>query len=457
MASTPALIGVTRKQPPTAPGLPLLDNAKDLLVNPLAFFLESYLALGPAFRAGGPGRRYTVLAGPRANDFLLHGAERYLDHKPLYRQLASQLKSEHYPIATDGARHRHLRQTLKTAFNAESLAHYTPSMLTIADQLVRSWQPGQRLRVLDTMHALVGEQLGLAMANTPLGSMLPDAVTFARFSVGAGLGAYPTFMANFPNYQQAKRRMLAFMAEVVAAHRANPPVTHRQADFVDLLLNATDEEGRPLGDEDIIANAQMIYSNSLLYGAPACAFLLYGLLKYPEARARVQAEVDATFAQGQPDYQTLSRLPALRGSLLESMRMFPIALATPRMVTDPFEFEGYTIEAGEAVLFAVTVCHFLPELWREPQAFDIDRFAEPRNEPGQPGMFVRFGLGAHACIGASLVELLMATTVATILRQVDLRLTPANYTLRRVVNPFPEPEGKFAVRVTRRRVGGNRQ
>ena len=442
---------VSRAVVPMAPGLPLIANAVDLLVNPLAFFVRSYHELGPVFRTAGPGRGYTVLAGPEANRFLPHEGERYLDNKPIYARLAGQLASANYPIATDGARHTHLRRTIKAGFTHEALASYAPRMLATADHIAREWRPGQRLRVLETMHRLVGEQLGLAMANRPLGELLGDAVTFARYSVGAGLGAYPAVMARFPHYLLAKRRMLAFMREVVAAHRAELPGAGRDADFVDLLLAATDAEGRPFADEDVIANAQMVYSNSLLYGAPACAFLLYGLLRHPEALARVRPEVDALFASSTADARALFHAKLLRAAALESMRLYPIALATPRVVAEPFEFAGYELAAGTVTLWAVSVCHFLPEVFAEPYAFDLDRYSEPRNEHRQAGMLVRFGLGSHSCVGAGLVDALMMTTVAATLRHVELALDPPDYELRRVVNPFPEPEARFAVRVVARR------
>ena len=53
-------------------------------------------------------------------------------------------------------------------------------------------------------------------------------------------------------------------------------------------------------------------------------------------------------------------------------------------------------------------------------------------------------------MGAGLVDALMMTTVAAMPREVELALDPLDYQLRRVVNPFPEPESGFAVRVTAR-------
>src|SRR5262249_52894375 len=251
MLQSPA-IGVSvlsgsKKQPlPAARGIPLLHNAVDLLLRPLEFFVQSYHEVGPVFRASGPGRQYVVLAGPTANAFLLHGGERFLDNRPIYRHLAGELKSANYPIATDGERHSHLRRTIKQAFTHETFARYVPDMCATAEGLLSDWQPGAHLGVLPTMHRLVGEQLGRALLSQPLGEMLPDAVTFARYSVGAGLGAYPTFMARFPNYRAAKRRVMRFMHRILEEHRARPALEARAPDFVDLLLERTEHTGSSL-------------------------------------------------------------------------------------------------------------------------------------------------------------------------------------------------------------------
>src|SRR5690242_3347417 len=133
------------KRPPMAPGRPLVGHVYDLLTDPLAFFLRSYLAIGPVFRAGAPSRFYTVLAGPKANSFLLHGGEDYLDNKPVYKKLANELQSDNYPIATDGEEHRHLRKTLKPAFSREAISHYIPKMTETAERIVQSWQQDQKL------------------------------------------------------------------------------------------------------------------------------------------------------------------------------------------------------------------------------------------------------------------------------------------------------------------------
>jgi CRP-like cAMP-binding protein/cytochrome P450 len=435
------------RRPPLAPGLPILGNSVDLIRDALGTFVKGYQQLGPIYRVRVPGRRYTVLAGLKANHFLLHGGERHLDSASVYKGIARELRTKNYPIATTGERHRHVRRMLQPAFSREAISHHVPKMIREAERVARTWQSGQRLRLPEVARLIIGEQVGLAMANRSLGDHLRDAVTFARVSIGAGLGAYPALARFSPRYLVAKNRMLGLMKEIVAEHRGQPPGNGREPDLVDLLLGATDLSGAPLTEDDVIGNAQMIYSNTLLYGAPACACLLYGLLKNPAVREQVVAEVDAAFAAGPPSMATLQQMPLLRRATKESFRLYPIALTIPRVVAEPFEFEGCRVDAGTTLLVATTVCHFLPECFPDPDTFDPSRYTEPRNEHLKAGAFAPFGLGAHPCLGAGLVEVLIMATVATLLHTVTLELDPPDYVLRRVVNPFPEPEERLSARV----------
>ena len=54
----------------------------------------------------------------------------------------------------------------------------------------------------------------------------------------------------------------------------------------------------------------------------------------------------------------------------------------------------------------MTVPHFLPEFFPEPEEFDIDRYHAPRNERRLDGAYAPFGLGDHTCLGAGIAEIL---------------------------------------------------
>ena len=67
-----------------------------------------------------------------------------------------------------------------------------------------------------------------------------------------------------------------------------------------------------------------------------------------------------------------------------------MAIALPRCVSTPFEFEGYSFEPGQRIYIADSVTHFLPEIFPDPLRFDPERFAPTRNEHRRPHMFAPF-------------------------------------------------------------------
>ena len=91
---------------------------------------------------------------------------------------------------------------------------------------------------------------------------------------------------------------------------------------------------------------------------------------------------------------------------MESLRMHPIAMTLPRTSTRDFEFQGHHIPANTRCLIAISVTHHLTEFFPEPRRFDIERYAPPRMEHTQTHAYVPYGIGSHACLGASTADLL---------------------------------------------------
>ena len=177
------------------------------------------------------------------------------------------------------------------------------------------------------------------------------------------------------------------------------------------------------------------------------AFALYNILARREVRVRVQAEVDAAFAKNpSPAWDDFKDMTALRGAMMETLRMFPVAYLAPRYVAKTFEFAGQRIEAGEQLFVATAVPHFLPELFPDPDVFDIDRYGGTRREHTRPGAFAPFGTGVHACLGARFAQSQMMVTLACLLHFLDLEVDPPGYKLKVKSNPVTMPDG-LAVRV----------
>jgi len=185
--------------------------------------------------------------------------------------------------------------------------------------------------------------------------------------------------------------------------------------------------------------------------AGTCAFMLYALLRNPDVLAKVREEADALLTGDVPAEQALREMDAMHRAAMETMRMYPVTPLMVRTAANSFEFAGHHIPAGERVMIATAVPHYLPEFFPEPERFDIDRYTPERAEHKQPYVYAPFGLGPHRCLGNGFAEVQIAATMATVLHEVDLDPDRAGYSLKTTQVPLPSPDESFKVRVRGRR------
>jgi hypothetical protein len=98
-----------------------------------------------------------------------------------------------------------------------------------------------------------------------------------------------------------------------------------------------------------------------------------------------------------------------RGVVEEGLRFEPIISAIPRVATEDFDLDGYRIPAGAVIAVSIPSALRDPEVYADPETFDIRRSDHPRWHPV-------FGAGAHRCAGEALARAEMEETLATISR-----------------------------------------
>lgn len=437
--------------PPLAKGLPLLGNSLDLFTNLSPFLLKCYRELGPIFRLRVPGQEITFLGGQEANLLFHHSGDTYFRTGVVYKTLMEEVNSTVYPVAIDGPDHSYHRRALQPGVSREAFAPFIPHAEAIVRTMAQAWKSGQTVGVMDEFLGLMLELISGAFASTPIGDHVNTIISFTSRFIGSGVAFQPKILFRSPIYQANKRTFEHFLQQIVTQHRQHSGSDTRASDFIDLILNYTYRDGRPFSEPDLLSYAHLPYVNGMTYPSRVCGYMLYVLLKHPALLEQAQAEVDAVFAEGTPDAGTLRRMKVLRGTYMETLRMYPVTTAIPRTAAQTFAYGGCRVEKGSFILVGTTLTHFLPEFYPDPFIFDVERYSEPRNEHRQPGTFAPFSFGPHACLSIGLVETLCLITMATLLHTVRLELTSPDYQIRTVVAPVPGPTKAFRVRVVAQR------
>lgn len=442
---------VSEKRIPVVRGLPLVGNVAELARDPGAFFVRGYLEHGPVFRARALNQTLTVLAGPELARWMgSREGQSCLRSKEVWQGLVDEYGATRTLTGVDGPEHRKLREVLRRGYSREALRGRLDDLVAITDQCIeQDWRPGTAVPVVSAIQYMVTSQLGTLLTGQAPVEYIADIRTTILYILNALVTKQrPAIVLKRPKYRRAKARVKELGEQMIRDHRDRAPATGEMRTLVDDIMDAHDRDPALVAANDLVLALTGPYVAGLDTVANTLASLVYAVVAHPEVLERVRAEADAVYARRPLADESIEDLPSINGAVLETMRLYPIAVAQPRVANRDFEYAGYRIREGEPVYCAVTVPHFLPEFFPEPQTFDIDRYGAERREHVTPGAYAPFGKGPHTCLGKGIADVQMTLTAARLFHRLDLALDPPGYVLRRRAAPTPGPTSGFRVRVT---------
>lgn len=419
-------------------------------------YVSLYRTYGPIFRLPQPGQEpRIILAGPEINVFIARHEDEFFTTGEQWEQfdaMISQKPRSGMTEARDGAANRRRRAQSSRQWSRARILDQIPQMIEITLENAQDWQPGSSIAVHASMRRLVAEQLGRLLLGVSPGEYLNDFVTYLNTTIVNTLKVGDKGGDRFdsPAYQQAVERVNEFGRLAYEAHLHHPQ-PNGKPDMIDDAMRETVSYPEPYRR----AILEHIALGPMLAGidtvANSLSFMFYALFAHPEALQRVQAEVDTAWSQWPLSWEQLKRMPDLQGAMMETLRRYPVAGGHRARVARPLTLAGYRLDPGLDIEVAMTVPHFLSELYPNPTRFDLERFRPPRNEHRKPGAYAPFGLGDHTCLGAGIAEVQLMVTMATLLSTYTLQLDPPDYQLVIEEHPTPVPGHHFQVKVVERR------
>jgi cytochrome P450 len=425
---------------PRVAGLPLLGSTPAFLRDARGLVLRAQAQHGDAFELRVLGQPVTVLLSPQAT-------------KEVYVDRASTFSSERGwsftigPLFARGLMLRdfedhHLhRRVMQHAFRRAALAGYMTRVNALAREHVARAVAGagpdgvdvydmaKRLTLDIAAQVFVGVRLG-AQAD-----LVNDAfVAMMRASVAPVRREVPG--TAFARGMAARRRLRAFLADLVAERRAAP----EGEDLLSRLAHATTDEGRALDVDEVVDHMVFLLLAAHDTTTATLTVMLWHLAQEPAWQDRIAVEL-ATLDGGDVTIDTYKQLVAAELVMKEALRLSPPVPFSPRGVVRDCEVAGVPLRAGQMITLASLALHRHPDWWAEPDRFDPLRFAADRAEDrAHSHLYVPFGGGAHICLGNHLAELMTKAVIAAVLAEHRVRARPGQR-MEMAAVPIPKPRG----------------
>lgn len=431
--------------------LPLLGSLPGMATDPARYFYDCYRKYGSAYRITMFGKPYTVLAGPEAVNFMSsREGKDCLRSKEFWAGLEKEWGATRSLPGADGDEHKELREILRRGYSRESIKGRYDKLIEITDgSIERDWKQGDKIPVVTAMQFMVTDQLGIMITGeAPLEYVHDIRITILYILNCLVTRQRPRFLMLNPAYKKAKQRVFELGDKIRADYEAGRRAGGDARTIVDDVMEAFASDSPAIPEQNLRLHLTAPYVAGLDTVANTLGACVYTILKHRDVYEQVLKEVDDFFESGPVEEQgLLKRLPILNGAIMETMRLYPIAVALTRTAARDFDFEGYRIHKDDMLYMGICVPHFMEEFYPEPEKFDIHRYDPERTEHKQSGAYSPYGRGPHTCLGKTLAEVQLLLSMARLFYKLELELPSPDYKLKTKTAPTPGPSMGFKVRV----------
>jgi len=324
-------------------------------------------------------------------------------------------------------------------FGNRAMQSYHPSMVDIADQLVKKWERlngDEEIDVVHDMTALTLDTIGLCGFDYRFNSFYRrDYHPFVESLVRSLETIMMIRGLPLENLWMQKRRRdlagdVAFMNkmvdEIVAERRKNAEAAEGKKDMLGAMMTGVDRAtGEQLDDVNIRyqINTFLIAGHETTSGLLSCT--LYALLKHPDVLKKAYEEVDRVLGPNlgaKPTYQQVTQLTYITQILKEALRLWPPA---PAYGISPLNDETiggkYKLKKNTFITVLVLALHRDPSVWGpNPDAFDPENFSREAEAARPVNAWKPFGNGQRACIGRGFAMHEAALAIGMILQRFKL-------------------------------------
>lgn len=402
----------------TVADLPLVHldfNVGDLGIQ----LMDAVRQHGPIFRAYLYGGDTIVrMVGVEANRFVLNTHRHHFSHEHGWTPVIGEMLGRGL-LNMDDPEHADHRRMWNPAFAASAMSAYFPLMYKVIVERTATWPGRPVVDVWDEARQITFDIVAEVLAGIAPGAELDRMRTLFDYLLHGWQGTQTE-----AEFLQVRQELVVRLLGLIAARR-RIPAAEQPHDVLGRIIHARDAEGHELSDIQVLGHLNILLVAGHETTTTLGAWVLHLLATEPEQAARVRDEV---LAAGPLTMESVRGMKLLDNFVREAGRIYPPVLNLPRGVVQPFHFGGYEIPAGEQIRLGIIGPHHDPAIFRDPERFDPDRFAPPREEDkATPYSLVTFGGNARLCIGMHFANIEVRVLAAHVLQHYDLAVVPGSH------------------------------
>jgi pimeloyl-[acyl-carrier protein] synthase len=284
-------------------------------------------------------------------------------------------------VSMDPPEHTRLRSLVRQAFTPAAITARRGTVEQAARSLINDLQTKGSFDLV----AEFARPFPVSVITDMLGIPVHDVAEFAEWSYALSATIEDSGPETIMKAVAASDKLSTHVLQTVQERRVAP-----KDDLLTALIRAQEEDGAALSEDELVATCMLL----LVAGHETTANLIgngmWLLLSHPEQRQLL-----------------IDRPELLRKAIDEILRFEPPGKIAFRWASEDFSIGTNSVQRGERVALDVGAANRDPEVFADPEVFDITRDASQH---------LTFGAGIHYCLGAPLALLEAEVAFAELFR-----------------------------------------
>eukprot|EP01018_Ginkgo_biloba_P027600 Gb_01225 [translate_table: standard] len=424
--------------PPIVPAWPIFGGLMRFMKGPIVMLKEEYPKMGSVFTLKLFTRNITFLIGPEVSTHFFKAPEADLSQQEVYQfnvptfgpgvvfDVDYSIRQEQFRFFTESLRVNKLRS-------------YVDQMIYEAENYFSNWGSEgvvdlkyelEHLIILTASRCLLGREVRdqlfedvSSLFHDLDSGMLPISVVFPYLPIPA-----------HRRRDRSRKKLAEIFTKIIQGRKQSGNV---ESDMLQSFIESKYKDGRPTTESEVtglliaalFAGQHTSSITSTWTGAYLLSHKQYLSTVLEEQKDTIKRHGDKL------DHDILAEMDVLYRCIKEALRLHPPLILLLRSNHRDFtvttrDGKDYRIPKGHVVATSPAFANRLPNVFKNPDTYDPDRFAPGREEDKIAGAFsyISFGGGRHGCLGEPFAYLQIKAIWTHLLRNFELEL----------VSPFPE-------------------
>lgn len=223
-----------------------------------------------------------------------------------------------------------------------------------------------------------------------------------------------------------------------AHHTGTGALDNNPRDILESFLQARDPiSGAPFTFDALVDQVAMLFLAGHETSASALTWALYLVAQSPAIQERMHDEVVKLGTDRAVSASDMKGLELTWNVFRETLRLFPPVGFIARQSSQTCPMRDKTVKAGASVVVSPWLIHRHTQLWKQPNAFDPDRYIGEQSRDSLRNAYLPFGMGPRVCMGAAFALQEAVLILSSISR---------HYRLQPVPGHVPQPVGRLTIR-----------